>query len=95
MSSTTTTKTIEVLRDLFTRFGIPEQIVSDNSPQFAPEESQAFIKSNGIRHITSAPYHPATNGLVEVSTDLQASVTFHVSKLQASEGKVDQVSYSL
>ena len=65
VSSTTTSKTIEVLRDLFARFGIPEQIVSDNGPQFASEEFQAFIKSNGIRHITSAPYHPATNGLAE------------------------------
>ena len=65
VSSTTTSKTIEVLRDLFARFGIPEQIVSDNGPQFVSEEFQAFIKSNGIRHITSAPYHPATNGLAE------------------------------
>ena len=65
VSSTTTSKTIEVLRDLFARFGIPEQIVSDNGPQFVSEEFQAFIKSNGIRPITSAPYHPATNGLAE------------------------------
>ena len=65
MSSTTTSKTIEVLHDLFTRFGIPERIVSDNDPQFASEEFQAFIKPNGIRYITSAPYHPATNGLAE------------------------------
>ena len=65
VSSTTTSKTIEVLRDLFVRFGIPEQIVSDNSPQFASEEFQAFNRSNGIRHMTLAPYHPATNGLAE------------------------------
>ena len=65
VSSTTTSKTIEVLRDLFARFGIPELIVSDNSPQLASEGFQAFIKSNGIPHITSAPYHPATNGLAE------------------------------
>ena len=65
MSSTTTSKTIEVLRDLFATFGIPEQIVSNSGPQFASEEFQAFIKSNGIRHITSAPYHSATNGLAE------------------------------
>ena len=65
VSSTTTSKTIEVLRDLFAKFGIPEQIVSNNGPQFASEQFQAFIKSNGIHHITSSPYHPATNGLAE------------------------------
>ena len=65
VSSTTASKIIEVLCDLFTRFGIPEQIVSDNGPQFASVEFQAFIKSNGIYHITSAPYHPATNCLAE------------------------------
>ena len=83
LSSTTTSKTIEVLRDLFARFGIPEQIVSDNGPQFASEEFQAFIKSNGIRHITSAPYHPATNGLAErlVQTFKQAlRAMFQISK---------------
>ena len=65
VSSTTTSKTFEVLRDLFARFGISEQIVSNNGPRFNSEEFQAFIKSNGIRHITSAPYHPAPNGLAE------------------------------
>ena len=29
------------------------------------EEFQSFIKRNGIRHRTTAPYHPATNGLAE------------------------------
>ena len=65
VSSTTSSSTIEVLRDLFARFGIPEEIVSDNGTQFVSEDFQAFIRSNGIRHITSAPYHPATNGLAE------------------------------
>ena len=65
VSSTTSSSTMEVLRDLFARFGIPEQIVSDNGTQFVSDEFQAFVKFNGIRHITSAPYHPATNGLAE------------------------------
>ena len=51
VSSTTTSKTIKVLRDLFARFGIPEQILSDNGPQFASEDFQAYIKSNGIHDI--------------------------------------------
>jgi len=65
VSSTTSSSTIDVLRDLFASFGIPEQIVRDKGAQFVSEEFQAFVRSNSIRHITSAPYHPATNGLAE------------------------------
>ena len=65
VSSTTLSSTIKGLGDLFIRFGIPEQIVSDNRAKFVSEEFQAFVRLNGIRHITSAPYHPAANGLAE------------------------------
>ena len=65
MSSTTALKTIEVLHSLFAAHGLPEQIVSDNGPQFVAEEFQQFMQENRIRHIRCAPYHPASNGLVE------------------------------
>ena len=93
VSSTTSSSTIEVLRDLFARSGIPEQIMSDNGTQFVSDEFQAFVKSNGIRHITSAPYHPATNR--KDSSNFQAGFTFHASKLKASEGEAGKVSHSL
>jgi len=50
---------------LFARYGVPAQLVSDNGPQLKSEEFEQFLKRNGIKHITSAPYHPATNGLAE------------------------------
>ena len=65
MSSTTTLKTIEVLRELFSSFGLPEQLVSDNGPQFTSEQFVKFIQSNKIRHIRCSPYHPSSNGFVE------------------------------
>ena len=65
MSSTTAVKTIEVLRTMFARYGLPEQIVTDNGPQFVATEFKTFMKENGVRHIRSAPYHPASNGQVE------------------------------
>ena len=78
---------VEVLPDLFPRFGIPEQIVSDNGNQFVSEEFQAFVKSKGIHHITSAPYHPATNGLAErkVQTFKQALSSMHQSSRPVNE----------
>ena len=65
MTSRTSEKTIEVLQKLFARYEIPVKLVSDNGSQFTSEEFQQFLKRNGIKHITSAPYHPATNGLAE------------------------------
>ncbi|XP_017575179.2 uncharacterized protein K02A2.6-like [Pygocentrus nattereri] len=65
MKSTTTEKTIEKLGEMFSRFGFPEQLVSDNGPQFISQEFEKFLKVNGVQHIQSAPYHPSTNGLAE------------------------------
>ena len=39
--------------------------MTDNGTQFVSEEFEQFLKNNKIRHISSAPYHPATNGLAE------------------------------
>ena len=33
--------------------------------QFTADEFRTFMRSNGIKHIRSAPYHPATNGIAE------------------------------
>ena len=65
IKSTSVAKTIEVLRTVFARTGLPNIIVSDNGPQFTSEEFAHFTAANGIKHITSAPYHPSTNGLAE------------------------------
>ena len=40
-------------------------MISDNVRQFVSEELERFCRNNGIDHRTSAPYHPATNGLAE------------------------------
>ncbi|XP_068671438.1 uncharacterized protein [Montipora foliosa] len=47
----------------------------------------AFVKSNNIRHITSAPYHPATNGLAEtaVQTIKQTLRSMHESSKPVKE----------
>ena len=65
MKSATTLTTTQQLRMVFSRFGIPESIVSDNGPQFSSSEFEQFCRKNGIRHIRVSPYHPASNGLAE------------------------------
>ena len=65
MTSATALTTVQHLRQLFSRFGIPDSIVSDNGSQFVAKEFQEFCKANGIQHIRVAPYHPSSNGLAE------------------------------
>ncbi|XP_015281060.1 PREDICTED: uncharacterized protein K02A2.6-like [Gekko japonicus] len=65
MKSTTSLAVIHALRRLFATHGLPDVIVSDNGPQFVSEEFRYFLTSNGIRQMTSAPFHPASNGQAE------------------------------
>ena len=65
VNSATTTSTIDHLRSLFATHGLPEMVVSDNGSVFTSIEFQEFCSKNGIKHVKSAPYHPASNGLAE------------------------------
>ena len=65
MTSTTSELTIQALRGLFAVHGLPDQLVSDNGPQFVSKEFQRFMKENGVQHTRCAPYHPSSNGLAE------------------------------
>ena len=65
LRSATTRTTIEVLRRFFANFGLPEELVSDNGPQFTSQEFRKFCSNNGIQHCLIPPYHPASNGAAE------------------------------
>ncbi|XP_031332739.1 uncharacterized protein K02A2.6-like [Photinus pyralis] len=63
-----TDNTIEILRRIFSIFGIPNCLCTDNGVQFVNPKFELFLKSQNIVHKRSAPYHPATNGQVERTT---------------------------
>ncbi|XP_072178233.1 uncharacterized protein [Diadema setosum] len=65
MPSITSERTIDTLRSVFARYGLPQIIVTDNGSQFTSAEFQEFVHMNGIKHKRSAPYHPSTNGQAE------------------------------
>ena len=65
MRTVTAQRTIQELRLIFARFGLPEQIILDNGPQFISDKFKLFAKSNGIKHNRVAPYHPCSNGAAE------------------------------
>uniref|UniRef100_A0A8D8UQ59 Uncharacterized protein K02A2.6 n=1 Tax=Cacopsylla melanoneura TaxID=428564 RepID=A0A8D8UQ59_9HEMI len=64
LSSKTCHEVISKLKTLFAHFGIPEIIVSDNSP-FNSYEINTFAKNYGIQWQTSSPLFPSSNGQSE------------------------------
>jgi hypothetical protein len=73
-STTSSLAVIEKLRVLFAQFGIPQVIITDN---------EQFLRSNGIKHLTSSPFHPASNGLAE-----RAVKTFKMGLKKMTQGSV-------
>ena len=49
----------------FATHGSPHVIVSDNASSFTSQEFSRFCALNGIKHVSSAPYNPSSNGLPE------------------------------
>ena len=65
VNTSTPMATIEKLCHSLAIHGLPETLVSDKGTCFTSHEFEVFMKKNGIRHIRSAQFHPATNGLAE------------------------------
>ena len=65
MSSISSAATIEKLWIVFATHGLPRKVVTDNGPSFTSAEFREFMSYNGITHVTTAPYHPSSNGLAE------------------------------
>ena len=65
LRSTTSLRVINALQSIFARHGIPEELVSDNGPQFSSREFSEFATTYGFKHTTSSPYYPQGNGQAE------------------------------
>ena len=70
LNTTFAKATIRALKEIFSRFGIPEELCTDNGPQFTSWEFQAFAKEWGFKHTTSSPRYPLANGKAEHAVKL-------------------------
>ncbi|KAL1435106.1 hypothetical protein MTO96_011270 [Rhipicephalus appendiculatus] len=61
VSSMASSTVIRCLRRLFATHGLPDIIVSNNAAQCVSDELRQFLVGGLIHHVTSAPFHPATN----------------------------------
>jgi len=54
-----------IFEDIFTRFGVPREIVTNQGTQFTSRLVQKLVDQYKIKHRKSTPYHPQANGKVE------------------------------
>ena len=55
----------EQLEELFGLEGTHDEIMSDNGPPFSSREFNSFLSGLGIKHTTSLPNYPQSNGFIE------------------------------
>eukprot|EP00117_Sycon_ciliatum_P009825 scpid45789/ scgid11968/ Uncharacterized protein K02A2.6 len=65
LRSTTTSAVIKALSAVFAIHGVPQTVVSDNGPQFASAEFEAFAAKSKFTHRTSSPRFSQSNGEAE------------------------------
>ena len=63
--STSSSTVIQALKTIYARHGVPDEVRSDNGPQYHSEEFAQFAKEWGFKHTTSSPRYPQASGEVE------------------------------
>ncbi|GKA87765.1 reverse transcriptase domain-containing protein [Tanacetum coccineum] len=58
---------VKFLKSLFSRFGTPRAIISDDGTHFCNDQFAKVMSKYGVTHRLATAYHPQTSGQVEVS----------------------------
>ena len=59
----------EALLDMYSRLGLPEEVLSDLGTQFVSKCIEEVSRLLSTKRLTTTPYHPICNGLVERFND--------------------------
>jgi hypothetical protein len=66
LKDATSQSVIDFIHDeIFSVYGTPNQILTDNSSNLISEATTSFLRAAGVKHRTTTPYHPQTNGKIE------------------------------
>jgi len=65
LKNTTTTAVAETLVRIFARVGVSEEILSDRGTQLTSDMMKEVGRLLPLKQLTTTPYHPQCNGLVE------------------------------
>ena len=65
LTSMTAQHVLRHLKVIFSKYGWPDTIVSNNGPYYMAEVFTKTMQEYSVNHITSSPHYPQSNGLAE------------------------------
>eukprot|EP00253_Pinus_taeda_P004209 PITA_04209 len=71
--------------DIFTRFGVPRETVTDQGSQFTSNLVEKLMEEYKIKNRISTPYHPQANGQVESTNKVLESIITKIVHLHRSD----------
>ena len=84
LSSMTSQHAIYHFKLIFSEYGWPDTLVSDNGPCYASEAFTKIMQEYNVNHIRSSPHYPQSNGLAEKFVEIVKSL-FHKAREEGAD----------
>ena len=55
----------DAMLEVFSRYGIPSEVLTDNGSCFVGKLTKQLFSALGTKAINISPYHPQSNGMLE------------------------------
>ena len=70
----------EHFKSIFSEYGWPDTLVSNNGPCYTAEMFTNLMKEYAVNHITSSPHYPQSNGLAEKFVQIVKNLFYKVNE---------------
>ena len=74
-----------MFEEIFTRFGVPKEIVTYGGTQFVSCKVEALLQKYHIHHRITSPYHPQANGQVEITNKVIEAILTNTVKIHCRD----------
>jgi len=71
---TTSQVVIQKLKSVVARWGIPEELISDNCTQFNSQQFDELKAKYGMKHTTSSPHYPQANSAADSGVQIAGRI---------------------
>jgi len=88
LSSAKSSQIVTACKRRFARYGIPDQLISDNAAVFTRSDFASFTKAWEFTHITSSPYHSRANGKAESAVKIAKQLLMKCIRSREDPGKL-------